>query len=198
MKLRGLQLLPCLLSLASHVSGTVVVQNATYDDRTATPIVETPVGNYKDLNYNAWVIPGPLTPGVQVGGVAAESPPQVALTAVDQQTTNGTPSFTVAKPYKSWSLFDFFFGCNTRTDEPTANVATQCTITVTGFQANDDKEVAIASYTFTPPPNPVTPVSMIHAVLPKTFLQPLYNVTIIQDDTLLALKIDNLHYAVST
>ena len=39
---------------------------------------------------------------------------------------------------------------------------------------------------------------MIHAVLPDTFLLPLYNVTIVTDDVLDALKVDNLHYTIST
>ena len=45
---------------------------------------------------------------------------------------------------------------------------------------------------------PPTQVSMIHAVLPVDFLQPLYNVTVAQSNALAALKIDNLHYSVST
>ena len=64
-------------------------------------------------------------PGVAVGGVANESLPNDALTAIDVQLTNGTPSFSVAKPYKSFSLLDFFFGCVVRTDEGTLGVASQ-------------------------------------------------------------------------
>lgn len=60
-----------------------------------------------------------------VGGVAAESPPNTALTAADVQLTNGTPSFTIAKPYKSFSFFDFYFGCVVRSDEGVLGVATQ-------------------------------------------------------------------------
>ena len=39
---------------------------------------------------------------------------------------------------------------------------------------------------------------MIQAVLPATFLLPLYNVTIVQSSVLATLKVDNLHYAMST
>lgn len=174
------------------------MQNATYDDLASPPTLEPPVGTYKDLIYNAWVVGGATTPGVAIGGVADQSPPNSALTSPDTQLTNGTPSFIVAKPYKSFSLLDFYFGCVARTDEGTAALATQCTITVAGFEAKDDKEVALASFTFTPPVKPLTPVPMIHAVLPSTFYQALYNVTIVQNPSLVALKIDNLHYTVST
>ncbi|CAD6589722.1 MAG: hypothetical protein ASARMPREDX12_003945 [Alectoria sarmentosa] len=194
---RPLLLFYILLS-ASHVSSTVVVQNATYDDLTSTPILDTPVGTYKNLTYNAWVIAGPLTPGVTVGGVASQSPPNAALKSVDTQLTNGRPTFTIVEPYKSFSLSDFYFGCQVRTDERTLVVATQCTITVAGFEANNDEEVALASFTFTPPLEPLTSVPTIHAVLPATFLLPLSNVTIVQSNELADLKVDSLRYDVST
>ena len=89
-------------------------------------MVESPIGTYKYLNYSAWVLGGQLTPGVKVGGVIRQSQPNSALTAVDVQTEAGTtPSFTVVKPYKSFSLLDFYFGCVLRTDEGTVNEATQ-------------------------------------------------------------------------
>lgn len=77
------------------------------------------------------------------------------------------------------------------------NNSTRCTITVAGFQPNNNKEVALASFTFTPPVSPVTAVPMIHAVLPSTFSMPLNNVTIVQNSDLVALAIDNLNYSVS-
>lgn len=86
---------------------------------------ENPIGTYQNLVYNAWVIGGSLTTGVKLGGIANKSPPYGALTAVDTQEKNGTPSFTVAKPYKAFSVFDFYFGCVLRTDEGTANEAAQ-------------------------------------------------------------------------
>ena len=89
-------------------------------------MVESPITTYKYLNYSAWVVSGPLTPGVKVGGITPQSPPHAALTAIDVQTEAGrTPSFTVVEPYKSFSLFDFYFGCVLRTDEGTVNEATQ-------------------------------------------------------------------------
>ena len=67
-----------------------------------------------------------------------------------------------------------------------------------GFQANNDVEVAIASYTFTPPVSPITGVPMEHAVLPVTFRQSIVNVTMIQSSVTAALLVDNLHYNLST
>ena len=66
-----------------------------------------------------------------------------------------------------------------------------------GFQANNDQEEAIASYTFTPPVSPVAAVPMEHAVLPVTFRQSIVNVTMIQTPKTVALVIDNLHYNVT-
>ena len=67
-----------------------------------------------------------------------------------------------------------------------------------GFLRSTDQEVAIASFTFTPPESPVAPVPMIHAVLPDSFRQPLFNVTIAQTNPLVTVLFDNLHYSVST
>lgn len=193
MKLQSLQLLPWLSVLASHVSSTVVVQNATYDDLTAVPVLEAAVGTYKDLIYNAWVVGGPAT----VGGVASESQPNVALTSITETLTNGTASITIAAPDQSFAFLDFYFGCVLRTDEGTVGVATECTTTVAGYSATNE-QVALAVLTFTPPVDPLTPVPMIHAVLEAEFLLPLHNVTFVQSNTLAALKVDNLHYEVST
>ena len=73
----------------------------------------------------------------------------------------------------------------------------QCTITVAGFMKGSNKEIAVASYTFTPPLNVVGQVPMVKAVLPSTFIK-VYNVTMIQDSpTTQALGLDNLTYTVS-
>lgn len=107
----------------------------------------------------------------------------------------GTPSVAVTAPYSSLALLDFYFGCVTRTNVGSASVATHCTITVAGFVKNNDQEVAVASYTFTPPVSPVAPVPMMHAVLPDSFKQQLVKVTMIETTPLTTgLLIDNLHY----
>ena len=81
--------------------------------------------------------------------------------------------------------------------EGTAAVAAQCTITVAGFKKGSNQEVALASYTFTPPLDPVDLVPMLHAVLPDSFHQPLYNITVIMNDGLLRLLFDTFTYTVS-
>lgn len=147
------------------------------------------------MKYQAWARPFGALSGVpvRVGGVATKSPPNLIYTSVDiQLQQKGTPSFTVAAPYSSFGLYDFYFGCSTRTDEPTANAALQCTITVSGFVPKTNQEVAVASFTFTPPLSPIAAVPMIHAVLPSSFRQGLSNVTIVQDNKLAALGVDNL------
>lgn len=110
----------------------------------------------------------------------------------------GTPTFTIAPPYKTFVLIDFYFGCPARTTESTANLDLQCTVTVAGFHPITNQEVAVDSFTFTPPLGSTTPVPMMHAVLSSEFSQPLYNVTMIIDNKLAALVLDNLRYKVST
>lgn len=157
-------------------------------------VVQNPVGTYKYLKYQAWVLLiGAVTDvPVRVGGVATQSPPVRILTSADIQLQQGTSSFTVAAPYRSFGLYDFYFGCQVRTGEPTANAALQCTITVSRFVPKTNQEVAVASFTFTPPLSPVDQVPMLHAVLPSSFSKGLNNVTIIQDNKLAVLLIDNL------
>ena len=170
-----------------------------YDDL-ERGLVERPIGTYDNLSYQAWdvgnfvsaVIP------VKVLGVATRSPPNFILTSSLTQLTGGTPSFTPAAPYTSLGLLDFYFGCVANAQQGTATAALQCTITVSGFAPKTNKEVAVASYTFTPPVQvSVSPVPMIHAVLPSSFWQGLGNVTIIQDNKLANLLVDNLHYSVT-
>ena len=81
------------------------------------------------------------------------------------------------------------------TGEGLAGKATQCTIAVAGFR--NGQEVAVASYTFSPPVTDVS-VPMIEAVLPGTFVS-LQNVTIIQDDPVLEVLVaDNFHIITHT
>ena len=104
---------------------------------------------------------------------------------------------TVQSPYTSFSPSDFFFSCDANTEEGTVATAAQCTIIVAGFKKGSNQEAALASYTFTPPLSPLTPVPMLHAVLPDSFHQPLYNITVTQSNALLRLVLDNFTYVVS-
>ena len=64
-----------------------------------------------------------------------------------------------------------------------------------GFVKGNDQEVALASYTFTPPAVAAAPVPMLHAVLPASFEQKLVNVTMIQTDPAVnVLLVDNWRY----
>ncbi len=92
----------------------------------------------------------------------------------------------------------FWFGCDADLDQGAANQAVQCTITLAAFTKGNDQEVAVASFTFTPPENVLEAVPMIQAVLPSGF-ENVYNVTIIQNDAeVIEFGIDNLEYSVST
>ncbi|CAD6590186.1 MAG: hypothetical protein ASARMPRED_004606 [Alectoria sarmentosa] len=134
-----------------------------------------------------------------VGGVAIHTPPNAILTTSEQQGTNGTPSLTVAKPYTSIGLVDFWFGCSAHTSESVANLATQCSVTVAAYQSPSDKQVAVAVFEFTPPAVSVSSVPMIQASLPSEFLlSGIKNITIVQDDpTTEALLVDSITYYLS-
>ncbi|KAL8789711.1 MAG: hypothetical protein Q9195_006708 [Heterodermia aff. obscurata] len=117
------------------------------------------------------------------------------LTSGAIQTNSGTPFFTAAAPYNSFFLLDFYFGCNLPTQEGVADVTTQCSILIAGFRKSDGKEVASASFTFTPPQG--LTAQMIQAVLPDSFAG-VYNVTVVQASPgTQSLYVDNLHYKVS-
>lgn len=92
----------------------------------------------------------------------------------------------------------FWFGCEADLDQGQAEVAVQCTITLAAFEKANDQEVAVASFTFTPPENVVKEAPMIQAVLPSGF-ENVYSVTIIQNNAeVVEFGIDNLEYSVST
>ena len=153
-----------------------------------------PVGIEDTIFFNAWAVDN-QPPTV---GVPAHSQPNAIVTAFEQQTTNGTPSLTILYPgsmVKSFNLYSFYFGCPANTGASAVDVALQCTIDVAGFR--NGQEVAVASYTFTPPTAAVD-VPMIQAVLPGSFVN-LQNVTIIQDDpTLEVLAADNFNVTTCT
>ena len=125
--------------------------------------------------FNSWNVDDPIV------GTIPHSSPNLILTAVDQQVTNGTPSLTVlysGSKIKSFDFHSFWFGCAANNVQPAASAVIACTITVAGFRNN--MEVAVASYSFTPTVGMVS-APMIQAVLPKTFVN-LQNVTLIQAD----------------
>lgn len=101
------------------------------------------------MTYNSFSLGN--TADMLVGGIPAHTEPNAIITNSQQQGINGSPSLTIAKPYKSFGLIDFWFGCSAHSGEGAANLAIRCTVTVAGFQSSSDKEVALASYTFTPP-----------------------------------------------
>ena len=128
--------------------------------------------------FNSWVLNEPS--GV---GVSTHSPPIDIATLATSQAVNGTPSLSIPAGSKiqSFDLSSFWFGCALDTVEGLAGKATQCTIDVAGFRKG--QEVAVASFTFTPPVTDLS-VPQIQAVFSGTFIA-LENVTIIQDDPVL-------------
>lgn len=158
-----------------------------------------PVGVYDSLFYQSFVVNNPKPAGLGVQSLIPASPPNVILTAFEQQDVTGTPMLTVFYPgskVKSFILRSFYFGCAVNAGADVADTATQCTILVGGFKSN--QEVAVTSYTFTPPTVVDLDAPMIKAVLPDDF-NLLQNVTIIQiDPTLQVLNLDNITYTTTS
>lgn len=97
------------------------------------------------------------------------------------QLTRGTPTLTFDYP-GSKSLYlnfeRFHFGCVTPTQQGADQIAVQCSVLFAGFNAAN-KQVAVATYTFTTPVANVAKAPMIEAQLPSGFVN-LHNVTIVQ------------------
>lgn len=167
-----------------------------YDDRPAG-LLSYPIENpYLGLNYKAWNLPTNATAAVpvSVGGLEIHSLPNQLLTARDIQLLAGTPSFTVVPPYKDFIPLDFWFGCVARTMQGAVELATNCTVTITGYAAKTGQKVAVTNFTFTPPLDPIGKVPMIHVVLPESFHVPLLKVTMIQTGVINSLWIDDMAY----
>ncbi|KAI4162430.1 MAG: hypothetical protein LQ342_003996 [Letrouitia transgressa] len=155
---------------------------AKFDDLTAPPLPEVgaEIGTYKGLFYNFDLInlSGPAS------GIAAQSSPNAGGTNfILSQALRGTPYVSVEYPNSKTVAFDlksFYFGCSAPTGSGALQLAEQCSILVAGFNAAN-KEVAVATYTFTPELENVLRAPMIPAILPKEFVG-LHNVTIVQDD----------------
>lgn len=155
MKRLSCSILRAILTFASTVAATTTSFDANYDDLPATEAgsVASGLGTYNALTYNSFIVVSNSL--ALAGGVAPHSPPNNIITGASFQSTNGTPSITVAPPYTKFSLNSFWFGCDAELQEAVVNVATQCTITLAAFEEASEEEVAVASYTFTPPEDQV-------------------------------------------
>ncbi|KAM0801130.1 hypothetical protein BDR22DRAFT_820988 [Usnea florida] len=111
-----------------------------FDDLTGSAL-PSPISAYKHITYNAFSVAN--VGGEVVKDLQTHIPPNAIVTDSEQQSSSGTPSLTVEEPYTSFGLTDFYFGCATHTDEAAANLATQCTITVAGFENPLDKQFTI-------------------------------------------------------
>ena len=154
------------------------------------------VNVYDGLFYNAWNL-DQSTVALGLSGVPAHSPPTFIATAqVTSQTLRGTPSLTVDYTGSNvvfFDLFSFWFGCTRPAAQNNVNLATQCTVLVAGFDAQN-KEKAVAMFTFTPTATQLTNTPMIQAVLPTGFTG-LHNVTVVQSSpTTQVLQLDNVKY----
>ncbi|KAL8828567.1 MAG: hypothetical protein Q9170_006546 [Blastenia crenularia] len=196
----------CLCGLASNVVAVVKrttvkssIVEAKYDDANLAVLPEVaPVGVYQGLAYSAWSFLNLASP---TSGSAPHSPPNaIATTLVAGQALGGTPTLTVAYTGTisiAFDLLSFFFGCLTPTGQGAVQVAEQCTILVAGFDASN-KEVATATYTFTPPATNLVKPPMIQAVLPSSF-KGLHNATLIQSSPATqVLVVDNTRYNLFT
>ncbi|KAL8924515.1 MAG: hypothetical protein Q9208_003990 [Pyrenodesmia sp. 3 TL-2023] len=158
-----------------------------YDDL-PNALVATPITNYQEVTYGNWSYGS--AQAVQVGGVASHSyPSRIA------STPTGTQTFSPQSPNQALALFDFYYGCALRASTAAVTQATTCTITLTGYSASTGKAVVTASFKFTPPLSPITPVPMVQAILPSGFNQKLSKVEFKVSNPLTTVGlVDNLGY----
>ena len=153
------------------------------------------VNVYKGLFYNAWNL-GSATVSVSPGVPARSGKVYIVTTGVTSQTLRGTPTLTVDYPGSKVVAFDiqnFYFGCTLPLAQNNVNLATQCSILVAGFDENN-REKAVATFTFTPIATKLTNSPMILASLPAGF-KDLHNVTIVQSSPLnQVLHVDDIKY----
>ena len=146
------------------------------------------MGTEKGLLFNSWSLN-------QLNILSLSDPPNNAIiSGFDEQTKNGTAFIRPVSPYKSVDLLSFDFALVAPTQEGTVGAPVQGTLTVAGFQGN--REVAVASYPFTPSVGTVVGggslVKFIPAQLPSTFRR-LTNITFQQNIQLLqVIVLDNL------
>ncbi|KAL8806676.1 MAG: hypothetical protein Q9182_001204 [Xanthomendoza sp. 2 TL-2023] len=171
-----------------------------YDDRTASVLPELNAVNvYKGLLYKAFDLSNFKSPAS--GSTPHTNPNVIATTLVTAQATRGTPTLTVDYPGTvslAFDLISFYFGAVIPGGQTAAQTATQCSILVAGFDANN-KEVATATFTFTPPPTNLIKAPMIQAVLDSQKFSNLHNVTITQTSPATqVLLLDNMKYKLYT
>lgn len=138
-------------------------------------------------------------------GILTASYPNCAITSAHTSSilpglTGTVASITVASPYKSLELLDFYYGCALHQAAGLAanGAPVDCTVSVTGIQQITNEQLAAATFVFQPPEGLLLPVNMNHAVLPARFQQPLFNVTLTQNNDMAVILMDNLRYSVST
>ena len=160
-----------------HKSSILAIHLTTSDDLLSKRPTNANLRNTLQF-FNSWAVNEPS--GV---GVSTHSPPNNIGSPGTIQAVNGTPSLSIpaGSKIKSFDLSSFWFGCALNTVVGLAGKASQCTIDVAGFRKG--QEVAVASFTFTPPVTDLS-VPQIQGVLPDSFIA-LENVTIIQDDPVL-------------
>ncbi|KAL9577646.1 MAG: hypothetical protein Q9212_006232 [Teloschistes hypoglaucus] len=168
-----------------------------FDERNVSALPElNNVGIENGLFWSAWSISRKNT---GIDGIAAHSFPKIAVTTtLTTQILNGTPTITVDYSGSKaifFNFYSFWFGCVAPLAQSMGGAAVQCSISVAGFDANN-KERAVASYTFTPKLGQELNAPMVQAVLPNTFVG-LHNMTITQSNpTLQVLGIDDAKYSV--
>ncbi|KAL8898889.1 MAG: hypothetical protein Q9207_006475 [Kuettlingeria erythrocarpa] len=189
MKFSSYHIILCLAGLSS-IFAAPNDMTAKYDDLPNT-VASVPLSSYQGVNYGDWVYAS--AQAVQVGGLDTRSYPSRIGSGLREAQV-----FSPQSPYQALALYDFYFGCVVRTTTPAATLATACTVTLIGYPSTG-KAVVTASFKFTPPVSPATPVPMVQAVLPTGFKQKLSKVEFKVDTPLAKLaSVDNLHYGLYT
>ncbi len=130
------------ISLSQHFPANY----SQYDDEFTLPAngALTPVGTYKGLTYNNFIVASDATLNESAAGCIPHSDPNVAL----QRSPSG--SITTGPGTKSFSLSSVYYGCDLADQNGVVSTAVACTITVTGYKAGSSSPYTSQVFKFTP------------------------------------------------
>ncbi|KAM0795730.1 hypothetical protein BDR22DRAFT_976753 [Usnea florida] len=206
MRLHSIQLYS--LILASYVSA-FIDRTATYEDfgtlNDTTSYNIPAISTYDNLTYISWILSTDAE-----NPVNSHSPHNRISISATSQRIYSAPAFVVAAPYKSFSLLEFWFGCDFDSLILNAPASSNCTIQVDGHYEVAGVSIPGGSvnFTYVSPYGlkaSTMPVAMTHAVLPLVGFQGVQSVNVTlfseapHEDTFSQfnddiLFVDNLHY----
>lgn len=136
-------------------------QVANFDDLTGIPgTILNPIPvPYKGLQYQGFTFANTISTGGLLPGVAPKSTPNYAISNAVTESTQGTAMLTTnyidGPTGATFDLKSFYYGCVVQLLNGATAVPTQCTISIAGYQGNDNtiansKQVCAQAFQYNP------------------------------------------------